>query len=84
MRATKQPKSTQTPQAIRVAAGFATVESVAEQRIVSAKTLAKVEAGEPGVNTGTLDDLAALYGVEREVVYAAYAHARRIAEGSAA
>lgn len=70
---TAEPKA---PATLRVKAGYATQAEVAATRVVSEPTLRKVESGEPGVNTGTLDDLADLYGEPREVMYAAYALVR--------
>lgn len=83
MSKTKQVEAApETPEAIRIAAGYATREEVVATRIVSKATLDRIEDGEAGVNTGTLDDLDAFYERSLGTMAAGY-YALRRAKGAA-
>lgn len=79
---TKQADATETPEAVRVAAGFGTRAEVVATRIVSQDTLDRIEDGEAGASTRILDLLDTLYERPLGTMAAAY-YALRRAKGAA-
>lgn len=68
----KQALGIPTPQALRERAGLTPEQIDARLDGVNPQTLEKVEKGVEGVSTRTLRKLAAIYGVEIDVMAAAY------------